>query len=515
MNKIEIQLLVKDEVTSHLKRIKGQTSKTTKSMKADFVALAAQVYVFEKAVRMAGSALGMFIDAAAKFEQLEVRLTQMLGSVEEANRLFDDMATLAGRTKYTFDEVMMSVTNLSAVVKNGADEISQLMPIIMDISSTFGISIQDTTSQFIRMMSAGAASADMFRERGVTAALGFQAGVSYTAEETMNQVTEIWEEGTNRMVGATDNLSETWDARVGMMGDAWIKFKAIVGEEIIESEATKSILDDITDTFNNFVEQAEAFKRHGESIWNILNPIHAVLNQQRMEIEAVNDLLIEQGNVHYPKIANEAEKVVATKDQELASLKKIEAMHKKIEKAFSKSLSNMITGTKSVKESFEALGKSMIQIIVDYVAEQFIAMTVGEALAKMATASSVAQATVLAGAWEPAAVFAATATAGGAVVAGMSALGGAFATTTAIAAAKLGAAAGGVAAMADGGIVTRPTLALIGEAGPEAVVPLSGNRGMSSNTYIEINNPVVRSDEDIEELTEEISRRINFEAERI
>ncbi|NBW15979.1 MAG: hypothetical protein EBR82_49145 [Caulobacteraceae bacterium] len=34
-----------------------------------------------------------------------------------------------------------------------------------------------------------------------------------------------------------------------------------------------------------------------------------------------------------------------------------------------------------------------------------------------------------------------------------------------------------VPAMAEGGIVTRPTLALIGEAGPEAVVPLSGRNG--------------------------------------
>jgi phage-related minor tail protein len=33
--------------------------------------------------------------------------------------------------------------------------------------------------------------------------------------------------------------------------------------------------------------------------------------------------------------------------------------------------------------------------------------------------------------------------------------------------------AGGIPKMAEGGIVSRPTLALIGEAGPEAVVPLS------------------------------------------
>jgi phage-related minor tail protein len=44
---------------------------------------------------------------------------------------------------------------------------------------------------------------------------------------------------------------------------------------------------------------------------------------------------------------------------------------------------------------------------------------------------------------------------------------------------NIGGAVGGligkIPGLADGGIVTRPTLALIGEAGPEAVIPL--NRG--------------------------------------
>jgi hypothetical protein len=46
------------------------------------------------------------------------------------------------------------------------------------------------------------------------------------------------------------------------------------------------------------------------------------------------------------------------------------------------------------------------------------------------------------------------------------------------AAAGLYAAAGVVQAMAQGGIVTKPTLALIGEKGPEAVVPLGQSAGM-------------------------------------
>lgn len=42
--------------------------------------------------------------------------------------------------------------------------------------------------------------------------------------------------------------------------------------------------------------------------------------------------------------------------------------------------------------------------------------------------------------------------------------------------------------LAMGGIVTRPTLALIGEAGPEAVIPLNRAGGMGGNTFIVNNN---------------------------
>jgi hypothetical protein len=45
--------------------------------------------------------------------------------------------------------------------------------------------------------------------------------------------------------------------------------------------------------------------------------------------------------------------------------------------------------------------------------------------------------------------------------------------------------------MAEGGIVTGPTLALIGEAGPEAVIPLNGrNAGMGANVTINISGGI-------------------------
>jgi len=46
---------------------------------------------------------------------------------------------------------------------------------------------------------------------------------------------------------------------------------------------------------------------------------------------------------------------------------------------------------------------------------------------------------------------------------------------------------GNIPGLADGGIVTGPTLAMIGEAGPEAVVPLDRMRGFGGGVTVNIN----------------------------
>ncbi len=60
--------------------------------------------------------------------------------------------------------------------------------------------------------------------------------------------------------------------------------------------------------------------------------------------------------------------------------------------------------------------------------------------------------------------------------------------------------------LAEGGIVTGPTLALIGEAGPEAVVPLDGSHSMGGTNYITINVTGVSG----EEVVNAIKRETEF-----
>jgi phage-related minor tail protein len=47
-----------------------------------------------------------------------------------------------------------------------------------------------------------------------------------------------------------------------------------------------------------------------------------------------------------------------------------------------------------------------------------------------------------------------------------------------------GGVAAGATALAAGGVVSRPTMALIGERGPEAVIPLNQMSGMGGQTTI-------------------------------
>jgi len=177
-----------------------------------------------------GGLVKSFIGAASTTEQLKVRLTALLGSVSEGNRLFDEMSEYASKVPHSYEAVMESATALSGVMKGGVDEVVQWMPMIGDLAAVTGLSVQDTTSQVIRMYSAGAASADMFRERGVLSMLGFQAGVSYSAEETRKRLIEAFEDPASKFRGAADELGKTWEGSLSMMRDKWFQFRNRVME---------------------------------------------------------------------------------------------------------------------------------------------------------------------------------------------------------------------------------------------------------------------------------------------
>ncbi len=188
--------------------------------------------VFSLKGALAGLGVGVlgksFIDAASTAEQFRVRLNVLTGSVAEGNKLFKEMADFASNVAFTYEDIMSSATNLTGVVERGTEEVGELMPLIADLAAASGLGIRDTTNQVIRMYSAGAQAADMFRERGVLAMLGFQAGVSYSTKQTREQLMKAWDGPESRIKGAAALLGRTWTGMMSMLSDRWFQFRNLV-----------------------------------------------------------------------------------------------------------------------------------------------------------------------------------------------------------------------------------------------------------------------------------------------
>jgi hypothetical protein len=170
--------------------------------------------------------------------------------------MFDDMSKFAGSVPFEYKDIMGAATQLTGIMKGGADEVRQWMPLIADLAAVTGLGIEQTTSQVVRMYSAGAASADLFRERGVLAMLGFQSGVSVSAEETRKKLMAAWEDPASKFRGLTKELAGTWQGLLSMFSDRWFLFRSRV-MEAGPFDAIKSKLADLLEKINEFVEKGD------------------------------------------------------------------------------------------------------------------------------------------------------------------------------------------------------------------------------------------------------------------
>jgi len=148
-------------------------------------------------------------------------------------------------------------------------------------------------------------------------------------------------------------------------------------------------------------------------------------------------------------------------------------------------LTGIVTGAKNAGEAFRELGMQIIQMVVKWQIQQKLASVMSASIRTATTAASVAQAAIITAAWAPAAAMVNAATFGAAATSGAAATAGAVS--------MMGAAARAFSPVpfADGGIVTKPTLAMIGEGGEsEAVIPLSrlGEIGGGANVQVNVIN---------------------------
>jgi len=287
---LDVIIRVKDAATRNLQKVDRGLQKLQSRLKSLPRA------VFNLKTAFAGLGLSLlarnFTQAASTAEQYRTRLNVLLGSTMEGNRLFQEMADYAGKVSFRYEEIMGSATNLAGVMKGGTDEIKQWMPLIGDLAAATGLSLQETTGQVIRMYSAGAAAADMFRERGVLAMLGFQAGVSYSAEETRKRLLAAWKDPASQFRGAAGELGKTWEGLISMMQDKWFQFRNLVMEAGV-FDYLKALMSTFLDFINRLKKEGKLDKYAQDMAKFFLKAINILIKGGAAALEVI--LLLRRG----------------------------------------------------------------------------------------------------------------------------------------------------------------------------------------------------------------------------
>ena len=168
-------------------------------------------------------AVRSFVRVGSQVENLRIRLKFLFGDVEEGAKAFEVMAQFASRVPFSLEEIQNASGSLASVAKN-ANQLNELLVITGNIAAAFPISFQEAAANLQRAFSAGANSADLFREKVVLAMAGFQAGATVSIEETIQKFSEAFGTG-GRIDGATEELAKTFTGTMSMLGDAVFNFQ--------------------------------------------------------------------------------------------------------------------------------------------------------------------------------------------------------------------------------------------------------------------------------------------------
>jgi len=187
----------------------------------------------------AGFILKSFIDVGSEVENLRVRFNFLFGDVAEGQKAFKGLVDFASKVPFTLQEIAQASGNL-AVISKDANELARNLEIAGNVAAVTGLDFRTVGEQLQRSFSGGIAAADLFRERGVRALLGFKNGATVTAEETVEKFNEIFGRG-GKFGDASKVLSTTFTGTLSMLSDKLFKFKLDVAEADIFDFAKASL----------------------------------------------------------------------------------------------------------------------------------------------------------------------------------------------------------------------------------------------------------------------------------
>ena len=216
------------------KRLKGLEIAAARS-RSTFAALGTTLKVGVAASLAAVTfGIGKFVKdtfAAGKLtESLQVRFKLLFNSASEGAKAFEEMNKFAGKVPFSLEAIAAGSGNL-AVISKDAGELAKILEITGNVAAATGLDFRQTAEQIQRAFAGGIAAADVFRERGVRAMLGFEAGAKVSIEETRKKFFEVFANG-GQFSTATKEFESTLEAQVSFVEDSYFRFRQAAAQPL-------------------------------------------------------------------------------------------------------------------------------------------------------------------------------------------------------------------------------------------------------------------------------------------
>ena len=172
---------------------KDKTRQAFAGVRSGLANLKSAVFSVQSALVGIGGGLVVksILDVGSNVEQLRLRFAFLFKGVKEGDKAFKGLIDFASRVPFTLEEIQAGAGNLAVVTKN-ADELNEILQLTGNIASVTGLDFRTTAEQIQRSFSSGIGAADLFRERGVRALLGFEAGMQVTTEQTKERFRKLF-----------------------------------------------------------------------------------------------------------------------------------------------------------------------------------------------------------------------------------------------------------------------------------------------------------------------------------
>lgn len=234
-------------MNKHFKRVGssiGSLNKVIFSLKGALVGLGA------------GAAVRSLIKVGNDVESLQIRFQTLFGSAEEGSKAFDTMAQFASKVPFSLQQIQAGSGSLLAVADD-ANELGELLEMTGTIAAATGLDFRTASEQIQRSLSAGIGAADLFRDRGVTAMLGFKAGTQVSVEETKEALQKFAKDNE----GITDQLANTFSGTLSMIGDKVFTFQRKINDAGFFAEL-KGRFKELDNFLSNNAEQMDALAKN-------------------------------------------------------------------------------------------------------------------------------------------------------------------------------------------------------------------------------------------------------------